>query len=68
MTQSDPRDGISDLFVEFDGLDAIRGSGDSIVRFRIVRLQDGEESNVAMLPFHVRAEDDGLKGQTTRAC
>jgi len=64
MTQKDPRDGISDLSVEFDGLDNVALGGGSAVRFRIAKGGNA----VAVLHFHVREEEDGLTGQMSRAC
>jgi hypothetical protein len=64
---NDPRDGISNLFIEFDGLDRVRGSADLIVRFEIVRLEDGVETSLAILPFPIPALADGMEGQMARA-
>jgi hypothetical protein len=63
----DSRDGISDLTIDFDGLDQVRGSADVIVRFRILRLSGGVETELAILPFPVPASADGVEGQIARA-
>jgi hypothetical protein len=69
MIESDitQKEGISDFWVEFDGLDSVHGSGDSIVRFRIIRIVSGHEEPQATLAFHVQALNDGLNGQIARA-
>jgi hypothetical protein len=68
MTDSSltPREGLSDFWIEFEKLEAA-GRGDSVITFRIIRLDDGQERFQANLSFHVSAENDGASGQIARA-
>lgn len=52
--------------VEFDGLDAIKGTGDAHVRFRIVSADTSEIYPDQFLSFEIVAGDDGVGGLIRR--
>jgi hypothetical protein len=62
MTDLTPMEGISDYWVEFDGLDTVKGSGGAYVRFRMVRVKGQTDERQATFSFWVEPENDGVDG------
>lgn len=61
-----PGDGLSDHFIEVDGLDNL-GQGHVAVRFRVFTWRDGVQTKVAWLSFPVAPQGDRIEGQIARA-
>ena len=61
-----PREGLSDFWFHFAGLDSVEGSGGAMVRFNIVRLRNKQEEHHATLTFYVPPESDGVAGVIAR--
>ena len=62
-----PSDGISDIFLEFDGMTTRLGSPDGDFTFRFVQRRGGQETVIATMSFPVRASHDGHPGMMVRA-
>lgn len=60
-----PGDGLSDHFVDIDGLDNI-GGGAAEVRFKMFTERDGVRRTLAILPFAVPPKNDGMEGMIVR--
>jgi hypothetical protein len=62
-----PSDGVSDVFLEFDGMKTRLGSPDGDFTFRFVQRRGGQEAVIATMSFPVRAGHDGHPGMMVRA-
>ena len=62
-----PRDGVSDVFLEFDNLRTRLGSPHGDVTFRFVQRRGGQETVIATMSFPVQAGHDGQPGMMVRA-
>ncbi|HLY56765.1 MAG TPA: hypothetical protein VKS60_14475 [Stellaceae bacterium] len=61
-----PRDGLSDVWVEFDGLDRHVEGADADVRFRFIHREDGINHLLSTIAFPIEAQADGIEGQIVR--
>jgi hypothetical protein len=62
-----PSDGVSDVFLEFDGMTTRLGSPHGDFTFRFVQRRGGQESVIATMSFPVQAGHDGHPGMMARA-
>ena len=62
-----PSDGVSDVFLEFDGMTTRLGSPHGDFTFRFVQRRGGQESVIATMSFPVQAGHDGHPGMMVRA-
>ena len=62
-----PSDGVSDVFLEFEGLKTRLGSPSGDITFRFVQRRGGQESVIATMSFPVQASHDGHPGMMVRA-
>ena len=60
-----PRPGLSDHFVNVEGLDNL-GHGSAAIRFKVYTSRDGAEQTVATLVFKVPPRNDGMEGMVAR--
>jgi hypothetical protein len=73
VQMTDPRDdlspseGVSDVFLEFDGMKTRLGSPHGDVTFRFVQRRGGQEAVIATMSFPVQAGHDGHPGMMVRA-
>ena len=62
-----PSDGISDVFLEFDGMRTRLGSPNGDFTFRFVQRRGGQETVIATMSFPVQAGHEGHPGMMVRA-
>ena len=62
-----PIEGVSDVFLEFDGMKTRIGSPHGEFTFRFVQRRDGQERVIATMSFPVQAGHDGHPGMMVRA-
>jgi len=62
-----PTEGVSDVFLEFDGMKTRLGSAHGEFTFRFVQRRDGQEKVIATMSFPVQAGHDGHPGMMVRA-
>lgn len=62
-----PSDGVSDVFLEFDGMKTRLGSPNGEFTFRFVQRRGGQETVIATMSFPVQASHDGHPGMMVRA-
>jgi hypothetical protein len=62
-----PSDGVSDVFLEFEGMKTRLGSPNGEFTFRFVQRRGGHESVIATMSFPVQAAHDGHPGMMVRA-
>ena len=60
-----PRQGLSDHFVNVDGLDNL-GHGNAAIRFRMFTSRDGAEETLATLVCKVPPRNDGMECMVAR--
>lgn len=61
-----PREGLSDFWIHFAGLDSVPGGGGVMVRFDIVKVKEKRDEHQATLAFYVPPQDDGVSGAIGR--
>ena len=62
-----PVDGVSDVFLEFEGMKTRLGSPHGDITFRFVQRRGGQETVIATMSFPVQAAHDGHPGMMVRA-
>jgi hypothetical protein len=62
-----PSDGVSDVFLEFEGMKTRLGSPHGDITFRFVQRRAGQEAVIATMSFPVQAGHDGQPGMMVRA-
>ncbi len=63
-----PKDGLCDVFLEFDGFKTHPNSANGDITFRFVQRRDGgQEKVIATMSFPVHSGHDGFPGMMTRA-
>ena len=62
-----PKDGLCDVYLEFDGMRAHSGSPNGDFSFRFVHRTEGQERVLATMSFFVQAGHDGHPGMMAKA-
>lgn len=62
-----PSDGLSNVWIEFDGLDSHLDSGNADVRFRFVLSEGGHHQVLTTISLSTPAQHDGVTGLIARA-
>jgi hypothetical protein len=62
-----PKDGLCDVFLEFDGLQTRPNSPHGDITFRFVHRTEGYEKVLATMSFPVNSAHDGFPGMMARA-